>query len=97
MGLLPIVLPTDADVARASCHKERSGNNEAPGRWLQEQLQRKGDSNAVKTMLKGMLAAKITAFLARIAGTLLSWVTTAIHVVADEFVLFLLILLAVTR
>ena len=31
MGLLPIVLHTDADVARAFCHKERCWKNETSG------------------------------------------------------------------
>ena len=112
MGLLPIVLHTDADVARAFCHKRGVGRMkhlDVRHCWLQEELE-KGNSkvkrvdrkfnasdmlthspsaeelrkflpmigchtmtvnrenyNAVKTMLKAMPAAKVTAFLTSMA------------------------------
>ena len=117
MGLLPIVLYTDADVARAFCHKRGVGimkHLDVRYCWLQEELEKgnfnvkrvgrkfnasdmlthspsaeelrkflpmigchtmtvNGDNdNAVKTMLKPMLAAKVTAFLTSLADAVKS-------------------------
>ena len=132
-GLLPIVLHTDADVARAFSHKRgvrRMNYLDVRDWWLQEELRngtckvkrvdrkfnasdmlthspsveelrkyfsmigchtlsvKKENFNAVKTMLKGMPAAKITAFLASMAETLNPWVAVANHFAADEFAYF---------
>ena len=112
MGLLPIVLHTDADVARAFCHKRDVGRMkhlDVRHCWLQEELEKgnfkvkrvdrkfnasdmithspsakelrkflpmigchtmivnRENYNAVKTMLKSMPAAKVTAFLTSLA------------------------------
>ena len=112
MGLLPIVLHTDADVARAFCHKRGVGRMkhlDVRHCWLQEELEKgnfkvkrvdrkfnasdmlthspsaeelrkflpmigchtmtvnRENYNAVKTMLKAMPAAKVTAFLTSMA------------------------------
>ena len=112
MGLLPIVLHTDADVARAFCHKRGVGRMKhlvVRHCWLQEELEKgnfkvkrvdskfnasdmlthspsaeelrkflpmigchmmtvnRENYNAVKTMLKAMPAAKVTAFLTDLA------------------------------
>ena len=111
MGLLPIVLHTDADVARAFCHKRGVGRMkhlDVRHCWLQEELEKgnfkvkrvdrkfnasdmlthstsaeelrkfpmigchsmtvnREKYNAVKTMLKALPAAKVTAFLTSMA------------------------------
>ena len=112
MGLLPTVVHTDADVARAFCHKRGVGRMkhlDVRHCWLQEEpekgnfnvkrVDRKFNAsdmlthspsaeelrkflpmigchmmtvhrefyNAIKTMLKAMLAAKVTAFLTSLA------------------------------
>ena len=111
MGLLPIVLHTDADVARAFCHRGvgRMKHLDVRHCWLQEELEKgnfkvkrvgrnfnasdmlthspsaqefrkflpmigchtmtvkRENYNAVKTMLKAMPAAKMTAFLTSMA------------------------------
>ena len=108
VGPLPVVLHTDADVARAFCLKRGVGRMKhlnVRHCWKQEELQsgsysvmrfmlthspsaeencessfpmigchtmtvKRDNSNAVKTILKAMLAAKVTAFLASMAETL---------------------------
>ena len=117
MGLLPIVLHTDADVARAFCHKRGVGRMkhlDVRHCWLQEELEKgnfkvkrvdrkfnasdmlthspsaeelrkflpmigchtmtvnRENYNAVKTMLKAMPAAKVTAFLTSLADVVKS-------------------------
>ena len=115
IGLLPTVLHTDADVARAFCHKRGVGrmkHQDVKHCWLQEKLE-KGNFNkrvdrkfitsnmltqslcrritivpsmigcytmtvnrenysAVKTMLKSMPTAKVTAFLTSLADVVKS-------------------------
>ena len=117
MGLLPIVLHTDADVARVFCHKRGVGRMkhlDVRHCWLQEELEKgnfkvkrvdrkfnasdmlthspsaeelrkflpmigfhtmtvnRENYNAVKTMLKAMPAAKVTAFLTSFADVVKS-------------------------
>ena len=98
MGLLPIVLHTDVDDARAFCHKRGVGRMkhlDVRHCWLQvkrvdvqcethnpsaEELRKfvpmigchtmtvnRENCNAVKTMLKAMSAAKVTAFWTSLA------------------------------
>ena len=117
MDLLPIVLHTDADVARAFCFKRDVGRMkhlDVRHCWLQEELEKgnfkvkrddrklnandmlthspsaeelrkflpmigchtmtanRENYNAVKTILKGMSAAKVTTFLTSLAGVVKS-------------------------
>ena len=133
MGLLPIVLHTDADVAGALCHERGVGRMkhlDVRHCWLQEELQKgnfkvkrvdrkfnvsdtlthspsaeelrkfllmigcqmmtvnRENYNTVKTMLKAMPVAKVTAFLTSLADVVNADDLAEVVARMDEFALF---------